>query len=83
VLAWVQETQPAAWETLTKNHGPRAAETLLSRVRDQLDQRGTLDVLRHGVELLGLRQPVKVAELYAPHEARSSASAAEGPSCRS
>ncbi len=62
VLAWVQETQPAAWETLTKNHGARAAETLLARLRDQLDQRGTLDVLRHGVELLGLRQPVKLAE---------------------
>jgi hypothetical protein len=25
-------------------------------------QRGTLDVLRHGVELLGLRQPLKLAE---------------------
>ncbi len=62
VLAWVHETQPAAWETLTKNHGPRAVETLLARLRDQLDQRGTLDVLRHGVELLGLRQPVKLAE---------------------
>jgi len=62
VVAWVQETQPAAWETLTKNHGARAAETLLARVRDQMDQRGTLDVLRHGVELLGLRQPVKLAE---------------------
>lgn len=62
VLAWVQQTQPEAWEALTKNHGPRAAETLLARLRDQLDQRGTLDVLRHGVELLGLRQPVKLAE---------------------
>ena len=62
VLAWAQETQPAAWETLAKNHGPRAAETLLGRLRDQLDQRGTLDVLRHGIELLGLRQPLKLAE---------------------
>ena len=62
VLAWVQETQPAAWETLTKNHGGRAEETLLDRLRTQLDQRGTLDVLRHGIELLGLRQPLKLAE---------------------
>jgi len=57
VLAWVQATQPKAWETLTKNHGAQAAETLLNRLRDQLEQRGTLDVLRHGIELLGLKQP--------------------------
>jgi type I restriction enzyme R subunit len=62
VLAWVQATQPQAWETLVKNHGGQAGETLLARLRDQLDQRGTLDVLRHGVELLGLRQPLKLAE---------------------
>lgn len=62
VLAWVQTTQPQAWETLVKNHGAHAPETLLARLRDQLDQRGTLDVLRHGVELLGLRQPLKLAE---------------------
>jgi type I restriction enzyme R subunit len=62
VLAWVQATQPKAWETLTKNHGVQAGETLLARLRDQLDQRGTLDVLRHGIELLGLKAPLKLAE---------------------
>ncbi|MFZ1221420.1 MAG: type I restriction endonuclease [Chthoniobacterales bacterium] len=62
VLAWVQETQPKAWEALAKNHGAQAGETLLTRLREQLNQRGTLDVLRHGVELLGLRQPLKLAE---------------------
>ncbi|HQS03840.1 MAG: type I restriction endonuclease subunit R [Halothiobacillus sp. 24-54-40] len=62
VLAWVQETQPKAWETLTKNHGSQAGETLLNRLRDQLDQRGTLDVLRHGIELLGLKTPLMLAQ---------------------
>ena len=62
VLAWVQETQPKAWETLLKNHGTQAGDVLVSRLRDQIDQRGTLDVLRHGVELLGLKQPLKLAE---------------------
>jgi type I restriction enzyme R subunit len=62
VLAWVHATQPQVWETLTKNHSAQAEETLLARIRDQLDQRGTLDVLRHGVELLGLKSPVKIAE---------------------
>ena len=62
VLAWVQATQPKAWETLAKNHGANAGETLLARLRDQLDQRGTLAVLRQGIELLGLKQPLKLAE---------------------
>jgi type I restriction enzyme R subunit len=62
VLAWVQATQPKAWDTLTKNHGTKAGDTLLSRLRDQLDQRGTLDVLRQGIELLGLKAPLKLAE---------------------
>ena len=62
VFAWVQATQPKAWEVLAKNHGPKAGETLLARVRDQLDQRGTLEVLRRGVELLGLKQPLRLAQ---------------------
>ncbi len=61
VLAWVKETDPKAWEILDKNHGAQAGETLLSRLRDQLNQRGTLDVLRHGIELLGLKQPLRLA----------------------
>ena len=62
LLSWVQAAQPEAWDALVKNHGASAAETLLNRLREQLDQRGSLDVLRHGVELLGLRQPLKVAQ---------------------
>jgi len=62
VLAWVQATQPQAWETLIKNHGSKAAETLLDRLRAQLDQRGTVDLLRNGIELLGLKQPLQLAQ---------------------
>ncbi len=69
VLAWVQETQPKAWETLVKNHGAQAEETLMGRLRDQLNQRGTLDVLRHGIELLGLKQPLKLAEFKPAQQA--------------
>jgi type I restriction enzyme, R subunit len=62
VLDWVQATQPQAWETLSKSHGAASEATLLDRLRKQLDDRGTLDVLRHGVELLGLRQPLSLAQ---------------------
>lgn len=62
VLAWVQATQTKAWEALSKNHGTHAGETLLIRLRDSLDQRGTLDVLRQGIEMLGLREKLALAQ---------------------
>jgi type I restriction enzyme R subunit len=62
VLVWVQQTQPKAWEALSKHHGVQATEVLLGRLRDSINQRGTLDVLRHGIELLGLRQPLALAQ---------------------
>ncbi len=62
VMDWVKATQLKAWEVLEKNHGAQAAEVLLGRLRDSINQRGTLDVLRHGIELLGLRQPLQLAQ---------------------
>ena len=62
VIAWVQASQPKAWETLTKNHGPAAEAMLLDRIRKQLDERGTLEVLRRGVEMIGLRAPLNLAQ---------------------
>lgn len=62
VVEWLRQTQPEAWKTLEKNHGAAPVETVLNRLREQLDRRGTLDVLRNGIELLGLRSPLKLAE---------------------
>jgi type I restriction enzyme R subunit len=62
IVAWVQATQPAAWATLVKNHGKAVEVMLLDRLRKQLDERGTLDVLRHGVEMIGLRAPLALAQ---------------------
>ncbi len=62
VLAWVQSTQPKAWDSIVKNHGNSASETLLTRLRDSVNQRGTLDVLRQGIELLGLREKLSLAQ---------------------
>ena len=62
VLEWVQRTQPKAWDAIVQNHGTHAAETLLTRLRGSLDQRGTLDVLRHGIEMLGLRGKLPLAQ---------------------
>jgi type I restriction enzyme, R subunit len=62
LIAWVQEAQPEAWEVLQKNHGSKAEATLLERVRRQLDHVGTLDLLRHGVEVLGLPKALRLAQ---------------------
>jgi type I restriction enzyme, R subunit len=62
VLAWVQETQPKAWEALTKTYGTQAGDTLIARLRAQLDQLGTVDVLRHGIGLHPVKQQLKLAE---------------------
>ncbi len=62
LIAWVQETQPQAWEALAKTNGAATQTLLLDRVRQQMNTRGTLDVLRHGVELIGLRQPLMLAQ---------------------
>ncbi len=62
VLAWVQSTQPDAWDALTKNHGAAAGDTLLARLRDSLNQLGTLHVLRNGFDVMGLRKELKMAQ---------------------
>jgi type I restriction enzyme R subunit len=63
VLAWVMTSQPKAWESVVKSHGPQhAAMVVLNRLRDQLDKRGTLDVLRNGIELLGLPMTLSLAQ---------------------
>lgn len=62
---WLQETQPKVWEALEKAHGASALDVLGDRLRKQLDDRGTLDVLRHGLELIGVRGLVSLAQ-FAP-----------------
>lgn len=62
VLTWVQASQPKAWKALERTNGTAAEAVLLDRIRKQIDDRGTLDVLRHGVELLGLKQPLSLAQ---------------------
>jgi type I restriction enzyme R subunit len=62
VVAWVRASQPKAWETLTQSQGDAGEAALLDRVRKQIDDRGTLDVLRHGVEIVNLKHPIAMAQ---------------------
>ncbi|EIL89074.1 hypothetical protein UU9_10527 [Rhodanobacter fulvus Jip2] len=60
--AWIEATQPDSWQRLSKTHGPAAAERIAERVRKNLNERGTLEVLRRGVEMLGLKQPLSLVQ---------------------
>src|SRR5690606_10298550 len=63
LLDWLEQTQPQAWELIQKNHGAGATQLLAQRVRKSLDERGTLDVIRRGVEMVGLKAPLALMGL--------------------
>ncbi len=62
LLAWIQQTQPDNWQRLDKTHGAALPQVLAERIRKNLNERGTLDVLRRGVEILGLREPLELVQ---------------------
>jgi len=62
LLAWIETTQPDSWQRLTKTHGAAVGERIAERVRKSLNERGTLEVLRRGVEMLGLKEPLSLVQ---------------------
>ncbi len=56
LVAFLRASQPKEWELLTTRLGgePNAETTVLQRVADELDRRGTVDVLRGTVKLNGV-----------------------------
>lgn len=62
LLAWVAEAQPDSFHRLTKTHGAALSQVLAERVRKNLNERGALEVLRRGVEMLGLKEPLMLAQ---------------------
>lgn len=72
LLNFIITTQPEKWQRLREQHGERTAEMFLSRVKNEIERRGTLDVLRKGITDYGvsfdLFYPMPVSrlnELYA------------------
>jgi len=62
LLAWIEATQPETWQRLGRTHGTALPLMLAERVRKSMNERGTLDVLRRGVEMLGLKEPLELAQ---------------------
>ncbi len=56
LFAFIGATQPDAWDRLATLHGgvPGAQSKFVERLAKELDTRGTVDVLRHGVVDLGV-----------------------------
>lgn len=53
LFQFLYATQAKTWEKLKLQHGEQAKERFLKRLSDQIEKRGTLDVLRKGVDDLG------------------------------
>ncbi|MFZ9464479.1 MAG: type I restriction endonuclease, partial [Vulcanococcus sp.] len=62
LIAWFEESQKELWDTYKQKIGSKAEASLLQRLREQLDQQGTLDLLRNGIEVMGLPKALKLAE---------------------
>jgi type I restriction enzyme R subunit len=56
VIAFIKDTQPDIWQSLCKRHGSEAEgeAEFFKRLNSQLNQRGMIDILRHGVVDLGI-----------------------------
>ena len=50
LVEFVQTTQPEAWDGLVKLYGASAGRQFAKRVAKQIDERGTIEVLRHGID---------------------------------
>lgn len=67
VQAWIEASQPEAWQGLCKAHGGNVQKVLAERIRKNLNERGVLDVLRRGVEVLGIRHTLAMAQFKPAH----------------
>ena len=59
LVAWLEDTQPKAWAEALAKHGEAV---IFDRLRKQLNTRGALDVLRRGIEVVGLRAPLSLTQ---------------------
>ena len=55
LLAFVQEAYPDRWHKFSKNNPQDPAGALVKAVVRELDRHGTLEVLRHGFKVPGVK----------------------------
>ena len=54
LIGFILSTQPEKWEQLKQQHNERVSEMFLKRVHEEIEKRGTLDVLRRGIKDYGV-----------------------------
>jgi len=54
LIGFILSTQPEKWEQLKQQHNERVSDMFLKRVKEEIEKRGTLDVLRKGVKDYGV-----------------------------
>ncbi len=62
LVAWVQGTQPEAWEALRRTYGDAASSTLAERLRAALDKQGVVPLLREGLDVVGLKGRIALCQ---------------------
>lgn len=55
VIAFLQESQPEAWQRIVAVHGSEAENRVIQRLFKELELRGALDVLRYGFTDYGVK----------------------------
>ncbi|WP_310599186.1 DEAD/DEAH box helicase family protein [Desulfobulbus sp.] len=72
VQAWIEASQPEAWQGLCKTHGANVQKVLAERLRKSLNDRGAIDVLRRGVDVLGVKHVLAMAQFKPAHSLNAS-----------
>ena len=54
LIGFILSTQPEKWEQLKQQHNDRVSEMFLKRMHEEIEKRGTLDVLRKGIKDYGV-----------------------------
>ncbi len=54
LIGFIVSTQPEKWEQLRQQHNERVSEMFMKRVHEEIEKRGTLDVLRRGIKDYGV-----------------------------
>ncbi len=61
-IAWIQASQPKAWQAIAGRHGTAAPKVVAERLRKSLDSHATLAVLGQGFEMIGLKHAVAMCQ---------------------
>ncbi|MDA7685569.1 DEAD/DEAH box helicase family protein, partial [bacterium] len=62
LVAWIRAAWPESWEILLTKFGSKTEDQLVRTVHRELNQRGTLSVIRNGITVFGLKHNLKLAE---------------------